>query len=136
MIINNNHNNFNSFNPFNFNECESEIKKEKVVSAWNGKEIIRELERVREEIDSESKPTNELGKAITIMMRIIRGDIVPDRDDRFLLENYPDMHMRAWLLRRQNDDPVEHESLLEDDDSVVVPELPSAVEVAGIDVKV
>jgi len=60
------------------------------------------------------KTFDALAKCLKIARRIINGDNVPKRDDKFLFENYPGMHMRAWLLRRQNDDPKDYESVLDD----------------------
>jgi hypothetical protein len=105
-----------------------ETKKEATVPVWNGEQIIRELERIRDEVERESKGTNDLGKAVTIMMRIIKGDIVPDADDKFLLENYPEMHMKAWLLRQQKEEPHEYDSVLEDDGGNVFFEVGTALE--------
>jgi hypothetical protein len=65
-------------------------------------------------VKQKGKTFDALAKCLKIARRIINGDNVPKRDDKFLFENYPGMHMRAWLLRRQNDDPKDYESVLDD----------------------
>jgi len=53
-------------------------------------------------------------KCLKIAMRIMKGDYVPKKDENFLAENEPEMYLRAVLLRKQNEDPEDHDSLLED----------------------
>ena len=91
--------------------------------------IMRELEQIREQAETAGRKGDDLSKAIKIMMRIIEGDIVPDRDDRFLLENFPEMHMKAWMIRRAKEEPVKHDSLFEDDDERIAKKIP------GVEVK-
>ena len=78
----------------------------------------RELERLRAENEAKERCVDELGKALRIASRIIAGDIVPSRDDKFLLENYPEIHLKAWLLRQQKEEPIEWKSEFKDDDDV------------------
>lgn len=82
-----------------------------------------ELARLLQESESAARVVDTLGKALKIMSRIIAGDIVPDKDDKFLLENYPEMHLKAWLLRRQKeeDDIKKHKSALDEKDYAVNP---------------
>jgi hypothetical protein len=73
--------------------------------------------KAHREIDGakqKGKTFDALAKCLKIASRIINGDNVPKKDDKFLYENYPGMHMRAWLLRRKNDDPKDYESLVDD----------------------
>jgi hypothetical protein len=99
------------------------------------------LERFREEIQNAHKQagtmgesTASLGKALRIASRIMRGDIVPDQDDKFLLENYPEMHMRAWMLRMSKEDPTEYKSVLDDDKNKNTAEIPGMENPTGIPV--
>lgn len=97
-------------------------------------EMFREeLERIREQAEAAAKEGDSLAKAMRITMRIIKGDIVPDKDDKWLLENYPDMHMRAWLLRQNKVDPKRYKSEFDDDNSIQDVQL--ELELAGIDIK-
>jgi hypothetical protein len=70
----------------------------------------REIEGAKQK----GKTFDALAKCLKIASRIINGDNVPKKDDKFLYENYPGMHMRAWLLRKKNDDPKDYESLVDD----------------------
>jgi hypothetical protein len=74
-----------------------------------------ELERIRQQSDAMGESFSDLTKAFRISMRIMAGDIVPDSDDRFLLEKFPEMHLRAWMLRRMKEEPTEYDSVLDDD---------------------
>ena len=77
-----------------------------------------ELKRIQEQADAMGEGFGALTKALRISMRIMAGDNVPDSDDKFLLENFPEMHMRAWMLRRMKEDPVDHKSVLDDDNAI------------------
>ncbi|MCL2697209.1 MAG: hypothetical protein FWE74_03900 [Oscillospiraceae bacterium] len=57
-----------------------------------------------------------MAKCIRIAQRIQRGDNVPLKDDKFLYDNYPEMHLKAWMLRRFKEDPEDHKSELDDED--------------------
>ncbi|MCL1903571.1 MAG: hypothetical protein FWF94_04055 [Oscillospiraceae bacterium] len=94
---------------------------ETVVEEGESKES--ELTRLLKESESTAKVVDTLGKALKIMSRIIAGDIVPDKDDRFLLENYPEMHLKAWLLRRQREeeDIKKYKSVLDEKDNNMYP---------------
>ena len=75
-------------------------------------ELLRQLE---EASDPSNNPYDSFIKCIQIAMRIMNGDKVPRKDEKFLLENEPQMYSNALLLRRQNDKPKEYDSLLEDE---------------------
>ncbi|MCL2108891.1 MAG: hypothetical protein FWH20_06045 [Oscillospiraceae bacterium] len=93
-----------------------------------------ELHRQLEETKSEGCLFDVLAKCIRISNRIIKGDIVPKQDDDFLFEHYPDMHLKAWMLRKHKEDPDEYESELEDEEDEVEVSVVScvSVEVAGV----
>ena len=81
------------------------------------KEGLQEaIERIREANKAGSKTNNILAKCMRIAMRIVQGDNVPPRDDKFLAEHNPELHMRAWMLRVIKEDPEDHESELDDED--------------------
>ncbi|GHV11032.1 hypothetical protein AGMMS49938_01030 [Fibrobacterales bacterium] len=58
----------------------------------------------------------DLLKALEIARRIMHGNIVPKRDEDFLLEFDPKLFLKAKLMAMQNDDPEEYDSLLEDEE--------------------
>jgi hypothetical protein len=76
---------------------------------------IAQLERQLAALNDTEVPADMLGKALQIARRIMQGDIVPDNDDRFLLENYPEMHLKAWMLRQTKEEPEEHKSVLDEE---------------------
>jgi hypothetical protein len=81
------------------------------------KEMLQqEIERIREANKANGKNANILAKCMRIAMRIVQGDNVPPRDDKFLAEHNPELHMRAWMLRVIKADPEDHESELDDED--------------------
>jgi len=67
--------------------------------------------------ESQNSDIDVLGKCIRIATHIINGDKIPPQDDKFLFEHNPDMHQRAWMLRREKEKPDECESELDDDDT-------------------
>jgi len=100
-------------------KAETEEKTVPKVADLSTETVSRELERMLAEKEAAGREQDSLGKALLIMMRIIKGDIVPDKDDKFLLENYPEMHMRAWMLRAQKEHPEEHKSVFDDDNDKI-----------------
>jgi len=73
--------------------------------------LYRELENTK----VKGSTMDVMVKCIRIANRIQRGDFVPLRDDKFLFDNYPQMHLSAWMLRKFKEDPEEHESELCDE---------------------
>jgi hypothetical protein len=97
------------------NEVKNPLKlpsADKNVDTFTAVQMYRELENV----EQEGKTFDTLLKCIRIAFRIMKGDNVPARDDRFLFENEPAMHMRAWLMRLHKCDPEDHDSVLDDED--------------------
>lgn len=92
---------------------------------------------------ADSKPASKngdievMGKCIRIAAHIINGDKVPPQDDKYLFEHYPDMHSRAWMLRKVKEDPDEYESEVDEDEEKAesggseLPEIPDAGEIAA-----
>jgi adenylate kinase family enzyme len=84
--------------------------------------IHRELERMRQQGEAVAGKKDDFGKALKIAARIMNGDVVADKDDKFLLDNYPDLHMQAWLMRRVNENPKEYKSVLDEDSDALLTE--------------
>ncbi len=74
-------------------------------------ELIRQLEDAP---DLSDNPYMDKIKCIQIAMRIMNGDHVPTKDRQFLLEHEPAMYSQSLLLRRTNDNPKKHKSLIKD----------------------
>jgi len=77
-------------------------------------EMKEQLSNIREQ---DGSPYDIELKCIKIAMRILNGDYVPKQDEKFLAENNPEMYLRAIMLRKQNEDPEEYDSLLEEEES-------------------
>ena len=86
-------------------------KREKTVIS--AEEIHRQIENVK----NQKSPIEVMAKCIRIAFKIIRGDNVPTQDDKFLFENEPEMHFKAWLMRQHKCDPEECESELDEEET-------------------
>ncbi|MCX4305068.1 MAG: hypothetical protein OSJ69_04635 [Acetatifactor sp.] len=87
--------------------------------AWNA-------EVARQQADTGSEQAEEYAKLMTVAMRISRGDIVPYKDEKKLLEAYPDMYQAAksaQMLHQLDEKRKKHKSLWKDEE-----EGPEAVE--------
>lgn len=65
--------------------------------------------------DESSEKISELSRCLTISSRIMSGDKVPMKDEKYLREKRPEMYSRAIMLRKQKLEPKKHKSVLPDD---------------------
>ena len=86
-------------------------------------QLQTQMDSIRETNDIASKGTDILVKCMRIAMRIVQGDNIPQKDDQFLAEKNPELHMRAWMLRVPKDDPKNHDSELIDEDNETINQL-------------
>lgn len=80
--------------------------------AWNA-------EVTRQQADAGNEMAEEYAKLMTVAMRISRGDIVPYKDEKKLLEAYPDLYQAAksaQMLHQMDEKRKKHKSLWEDED--------------------
>lgn len=80
--------------------------------AWNA-------EVARQQSDAGSEMAEEYAKLMTVAMRISRGDIVPYKDEKKLLEAYPDMYQAAksaQMLHQMDEKRKKHKSLWKDEE--------------------
>lgn len=85
---------------------------EQYALAWNA-------EVSRQQADAGSKAAEEYAKLMTVAMRISRGDIVPYKDEKKLLEAYPDLYQAAksaQMLHQMDEKRKKHKSLWKDDE--------------------
>lgn len=75
-----------------------------------------QLESAKEQSEAAEESFAAFGKCLIIAQRITRGDIVPTKDIKYLMENEPELYKQAILMRQPNDDPKKHKSVLEDDE--------------------
>lgn len=82
---------------------------------------IQNLKEMAENSDKQVEGMKEafekLSKCMTIAMRILRGDYVPISDEKYLMENEPDLYKMAVTFRQEKEDAKEYESVLEDEDN-------------------
>ncbi len=81
--------------------------------------LQQQLESAREQSEAIEESFSAFSKCMTIAHRITKGDKVPLKDMKFLMENEPDLYKQAILMRQPNPKPKEHKSVLEDDDEQV-----------------
>ena len=73
-------------------------------------------ESAKGELDLLSKGLRVLELCRKIAASIMKGNRVPPEDLEFLMENDPDGYRLAMALRRQNPDPEDEKSVLDDED--------------------
>lgn len=79
--------------------------------------LNQQLESAKEQADAIGDSFKDTSKCLLIAMRITRGDIVPQKDMKFLAEHEPDLFKQAIMLRQPKEDPEECDSVLEDEEN-------------------
>lgn len=59
-------------------------------------------------------PVRSMGKCMKIAARIMKGDSVPEADEKFLSAYAPELYRQAVLMRHVAQEPERHESLLDE----------------------
>ena len=95
---------------------------------YNYQELLEELERLREATEGAKDSSEDFIKCLLIAQRIMSGDRVPLKDEKFLAENQPDLYLRAMLMKTTKVDPKKHKSLIEDEEDTVVSDVINSVE--------
>ena len=78
--------------------------------------LIEQFQSAQENADKEAEGYEEMIKCLTIASRIIAGDKVPYKDQKFLQEKNPDLFFKANLLKTPKLKPKEHKSVLGEED--------------------
>lgn len=78
-----------------------------------------QLESAKEQSEAIEDSFSTFSKCMTIAHRITKGDKVPLKDMKYLMEHEPDLYKQAILMRQPNPKPKEHKSVLEEDDEQV-----------------
>ena len=78
--------------------------------------LNQQLESAKEQADAVGDSFKDMSKCLLIAMRITRGDIVPQKDMKFLSEHEPDLFKQAIMLRQPKENPKEWDSILEDEE--------------------
>ena len=77
----------------------------------------QQMQAAQEQGEAMAESFAKLRKALEIAMRIMSGDNVPPEDKRWLAEHDPELFAKAIKMRIHREDPYDHESLLEDEES-------------------
>ena len=112
----------------------SEEAKRKVKDFQSKLEEMRnEMRRLREELERAGEAAEGAAemwkieiKCLQIAMRIMSGNKVPLADERFLMDNKPELYAKAITMRMENTDPKEYDRLSEDEEEGIPGETESA----------
>lgn len=77
---------------------------------------LSSLDSAKKEIDLLEKAMKVLKKCQQIAASIMKGNRVPPEDLRYLMENDPEGYKLAMAMRRENPDPEDEESVLDEED--------------------
>ncbi len=77
-----------------------------------------QVESAKEAADAMSEEFGDLAKAVEIARRLMHGDIVPQSDEKFLMDFDKDMYLGAKSMQAlaQNEDKKKYDSILEDEE--------------------
>lgn len=75
-----------------------------------------QLESAKEQSEAIEDSFSSFSKCMTIAHRITKGDKVPLKDMKYLMEHEPDLYKQAIMMRQPNPKPKEHKSVLEEED--------------------
>ena len=78
--------------------------------------LREELKRAREAGEGAAEMWKIEIKCLQIAMRIMSGNKVPDADQRFLMDNKPELYAKAITMRMEKADPKEYDRLSEDEE--------------------
>ncbi len=76
--------------------------------------FIKQLEESKE--NKSSSRVMDLAKCMKIARRIMNGDKVPLKDQKFLAEKFPDLFRNALMFKKHNPEPKKYKSVLDKED--------------------
>ncbi len=98
-------------------KAEEEAKQKQLA---NEKAMLEmQLESAKEQGEAIEDSFSTFSKCMTIAHRITKGDKVPLKDMKYLMEHEPDLYKQAILMRQPNPKPKEHKSVLEEEDEQI-----------------
>lgn len=74
------------------------------------------LEKSKEAAEKQGEGFGDLAKALEIARRILNGDIVPQQDEKFLMEFNSEIYMRVKSMAKMKEDPKEYDTLMEEEE--------------------
>ena len=94
---------------------ESTQERERKKQGWLDS-CLDDMGSKKEELDDLARQLDVLEKCQKIAASIIKGNNVPPKDLEYLMNNDPDGYKLAMALRRQNPDPEDEKSVLDDEE--------------------
>ena len=79
-------------------------------------EILGSSQSKSKELELLEKAMDVMNKCLKIAASIMKGNRVPPEDLEYLMKNDPDGYRMALALRRENPDPKDEKSVLDDED--------------------
>nr|MBP3598656.1 hypothetical protein [Eubacterium sp.] len=119
-------------------ETLTEEEKEEQRKMEQEKNLMRmyqeQMEAAKDNADAMGEAMKDVGRALEIARRMMKGDIVPPSDEKFLMDYNKDIYMGAKNMQAmaQNEDPEKHDSVLEEEES----EGNASVKVEGNDISI
>lgn len=96
--------------------------------------FIWNAEAARQQADAGSERAEEYAKLMTVAMWISRGDIVPYKDEKKLLEAYPDLYQAAksaQMMHQMDEKHRKHKSLWKDEEEGPAAEMADGQQTQG-----
>jgi len=123
----------NTFDTVDTVDVSEEAKKkakdfqDKLEEMRNDMRMLRdELKRAGEAAEGAAEMWRIEIKCMLIAMRIMSGNKVPIEDQRFLMDNKPELYAKAITMRMEKADPKEHDRLSEDEEEGITGDPESA----------
>ncbi len=80
------------------------------------KRLEEEVKAAKKHADTIEEEFKVFANCMKIASRISRGDIVPGKDIKYLMENEPDLYKQAITLRMPNPKPKKYDSVLDEEE--------------------
>lgn len=99
-------------------EGNSDIKADMLDISVDARSFYEEMERLREGAEASEEAFEDMGKILEIARRIARGDKVPSKDEKKLMEYNPKLYQAAKTaaIIHASKKKKEHDSLFEDEE--------------------
>lgn len=77
--------------------------------------IEKQLASVKQSADAQSDGIKTTAACMRIAARLMNGDRVPLKDQRYLQQSSPDLYRQALMFRKPNPKPKDYDSVLEEE---------------------
>lgn len=110
-----------------------EEQKRQQQAADTTKVLREEFEQADKRAKAQAEALSIAGKCMTIAGRIMAGDRVPPKDERYLAQNDKELYMMAIMMRRQKENPQKYRSITDSDQSTEKPVTVTSGETASLE---